>query len=124
MSHSQAVTTTMPTTMAALQASCHPMTAPVSPQATSSTTLPQPIGVMVCVSQRSGRRSTATASVRRDRAGLAVSAVLAEADDAADAAVFEDVDAPEDLGEAAGADALAWPAGSGRTWRVGACDVV
>jgi len=100
------------------------MTAPVSPQATSSTTLPQPIGVMVCVSQRSGRRSTATASVRRDRAGLAVSAVLAEADDAADAAVFEDVDAPEDLGEAAGADALAWPAGSGRTWRVGACDVV
>ncbi|KAA8737522.1 hypothetical protein FK256_07215 [Actinomyces johnsonii] len=113
----------MPTTMAALQASCQPMTAPVSPQAVSSAALPHPIGVMVCSSQRSGRSSTATASISRDRAGLAARAALADADDAAGAG---DADAPGDFGEAAAeaADAPVLPADPGRAWRAEVCDVV
>ncbi|EGF56167.1 50S ribosomal protein L12P domain protein [Actinomyces sp. oral taxon 170 str. F0386] len=121
--------------MAALHASCQPMTAPVSPQATSSTRQPHPIGVIVCSSQRSGRSAVATASVSRDLAGRAVRAVLADADDAADAEAFAEA---ADVGDAAGAaapedpegvaaegtDAPARPADPGRSWRAELCDVV
>ena len=102
------------------------MTAPVSPQATSSARLPHPIGVTMCSSQRSGRSSTATASVSRDRAGLAVRAVLVEVDDAADAVDGEDAGAPEDLGgdTAEEADAPDSPAEPGRAWWAGFCGVV
>ena len=121
MSHSQALTATMPTAAAALHAYCQPMTAPVSPHAASSTRLPHPIGVTVCISQRSGRSAAAASAVSRDCEGLALRASLAEVDDAdcADAGV------PEDVGAAAEeVDAPDRPAEPGRAWRAGFFDVV
>jgi len=97
------------------------MTAPVRPQAASSTRQPQPTGVIVCSSQRSGLSAVAMASVSRDLAGLAVRAALAEADD--DAAAAADA---EEAGDAAAGEvnAPARPAGPGRTGREELCDVV
>ncbi|BDG00012.1 hypothetical protein AoKodu_23120 [Actinomyces oris K20] len=125
MSHSQALTATMPTAAAALHASCQPMTAPVSPHAASSTRLPHPIGVTVCISQRSGRSAAAASAVSRDCEGLALRASLAEVDDAADDADCADAGVPEDVGAAAEeVDAPDRPAEPGRAWRAGFFDVV
>ena len=125
MSHSQALTATMPTAAAALHASCQPMTAPVSPQAASSTRLPHPMGVTVCSSQRSGRSATAAAAASRDCEGLAVRDSFVEVDDAAGAAGCAEAGAPEEVGAAAEeADAPDPPAEPGRAWRAGFCDVV